>query len=542
MLLNPRTPLVFGIAATAALAGYLFLRDPLPDALSHAHGQVIPDSDIHSCRRCHTDQGLTAGCLACHTEIAGQLDAKQGYHSFLAESGTRACAPCHPEHHGTEFPLVSVLSWPGGDPNAFDHPHCDYRLSGRHDSLACMECHQDKLGRTFSLAQFPDHRRTHTFLGLTQNCLACHVDVHAWPSEKACLECHDQTVFSPSSGFRHDKVFVLEGVHAGTDCAGCHAVPTADSKERSAAKETAGSLAFHKTTGKTCQQCHPDPHHTRWDMECQACHLGRDAQWREGTRGVSVDTHKPTGFPLTGGHLAVSCDKCHSADKECATRYPDPKAQGYQRRPQTCQGCHEDVHAGKLDHSCSVCHQDSGWKDGHLLFDHDRHTTFKLDAVHRGLSCQDCHASDDKTYRAEGSDCTACHKVQADALRGQARRLQVEPDPHADRLACIDCHDMNVPRQSMDNYARRCADCHNDQYAQLAYQWAQALQRRQAAIEQLMAARDGAWLEQIRKDLREAKESGFHNLHLTRQLYDRMTGVLQVTGNGTAASQEEQTP
>ncbi len=94
----------------------------------------------------------------------------------------------------------------------------------------------------------------------------------------------------------------------------------------------------------------------------------------------------------------------------------------------------------------------------------------------------------------------------------------------------------------MDNYARRCADCHNDQYAQLAYQWAQALQRRQAAIEQLMAARDGAWLEQIRKDLWEAKESGFHNLHLTRQLYDRMTGVLQVTGNGTAASQEEQYP
>ncbi len=303
------------------------------------------------------------------------------------------------------------------------------------------------------------------------------MDVHAWSSEKACLDCHDQTAFYPASGFRHEKVFVLEGVHAATDCAGCHAVPAANSTERTAAQKTAGSLPFHKNTGKTCQECHPDP-----------------------------------------------------------------RAQEYQRHPRTCQGCHEDVHAGKLDHSCNVCHQESGWKDGHLLFDHDRHTTFKLDAVHKGLSCRDCHALDDKTYRAEGSDCATCHKVQADALRGQAQRLQVEPDPHANRLACIDCHDMSTPKQSMDRYAHRCADCHNDQYAQLAYQWAQALQRRQAAVERLIGSRDGASLEQIREDLSEAKECGLHNLALTRQLYDRMAEVLQNPRNGTAASQEERRP
>jgi hypothetical protein len=136
-----------------------------------------------------------------------------------------------------------------------------------------MECHQDKLGRTFSLAQFPDHRRTHTFLGLTQNCLACHVDVHAWPSEKALPECHDQTVFSPASGFRHDKVFVLEGVHAGTIAPVAMLPPHRPVRRLEGAicgEGDAGSLRSQNHR-QDLQQCHPDLHRTRWDLECQAC-------------------------------------------------------------------------------------------------------------------------------------------------------------------------------------------------------------------------------------------------------------------------------
>jgi hypothetical protein len=74
----------------------------------------------------------------------------------------------------------------------------------------------------------------------------------------------------------------------------------------------------------------------------------------------------------------------------------------------------------------------------------------------------------------------------------------------------------------MSSYARRCTDCHGDEYGQLAYEWARTLQRRQTAVEQSMASRDGASLEQIREDLSEAMECGFHNLNLTRRLYDRM--------------------
>ena len=541
MLLHLKTPLVFGIIATAALAGYLFVYHPLPDSLSRAHAQIIPGTDIHSCDQCHTSEGLTAGCLACHTEIAGQLDAEQGYHAFLAEGQLLRCASCHPEHHSAAFPLVSVLSWPDGDPNAFDHPHCDYQLTGRHDQLACAECHEAKQTEIFALPDFPQYPRPSTFLGLSQECRACHVDVHAWPSEKACLDCHDQTAFDPASAFKHEDVFVLEGVHAGIDCVGCHPSPDGAGAETATADRTPGSLPFHKITGQTCEECHPSPHRTTWGAGCESCHLGRDTEWQEGMRKVDVATHEPTGFALSGKHAIVSCAECHPEDQDYAQRYPDPKAVDYQRQPDTCQGCHEDVHLSKLDSACATCHQTSGWKDGDLLFDHDRDTAFALDAVHRGLSCQECHAAEDLTYRAEGTECAACHKVQAEAMRGQARQLQIDPDPHFGRVACLDCHDMNTAKQSMASHAQRCADCHNGQYMQLAYQWAQTLQQRHSDAEQLAERASGTRKREIEADLSEAIDCGLHHLHLTLRLYDHLLETLPA-GEGEMPEAHKETP
>lgn len=536
MLLNPKTPLVFGIVATAALAGYLFVRDPIPGSLSLAHARVIPETDIHSCKQCHAPEGLTAGCLTCHTEIAGQLDANEGYHAFLAQDQTFRCAACHLEHHGEAFPLVSTLSWPDGDPNAFDHPQCAYELSGRHDELTCAECHEDKLTKRFALPDFPQWPRTSTFLGLTQDCLACHVDVHAWPSERACLDCHDQTAFDPAPLFHHDDVFVLEGEHAKTDCAGCHQTPDGDHQQSDASQRTPGMLPYYKVAGETCEACHPNPHRTVWSMDCQGCHLGRDAEWREGTRGMNVETHAPTGFDLTGDHVAVACAECHPEDLNYAMRYPDPNSDNYQRQLTNCEGCHEDVHAAAMDTACVTCHTTGGWKGENLLFDHNRDTTFALDAAHGGLACQECHAADDLTYRADGTECQACHQVEADALRGQAQQLQIEPDPHFERVACTDCHDMSVARQSMASHAQRCADCHNDQYAQLAYDWERSFQRRRSAIERLVEQRADAPANEVATDLSEAAQCGLHHLHLTQQLYDRILERLK------AEESEEPTP
>ena len=127
-------------------------------------------------------------------------------------------------------------------------------------------------------------------------------------------------------------------------------------------------------------------------------------------------------------------------------------------------------------------------------------------------------------------------------MHGVSRTFQASPDPHDGRLACVDCHDTNDVNQSMNSYARRCSDCHNDHYGQLAYQWAQSLQRRQTVVERMMLSRDGASSKQVREDLSQAMECGFHNLHLTRRLYDHIMETLQSTESETGVPREGNMP
>ncbi len=138
---------------------------------------------------------------------------------------------------------------------------------------------------------------------------------------------------------------------AETDCVGCHPSPVGAEGKAAGPDRTPGSLPFYKVAGQTCEECHRSPHRTVWEAGCEGCHLGRDAEWQEGTRGVNVQAHEPTSFALTGRHVIVSCAECHLPDSDYAQRYPDPKAPDYRRQPDNCQGCHEDVHLGELDSS-----------------------------------------------------------------------------------------------------------------------------------------------------------------------------------------------
>lgn len=192
--------------------------------------------------------------------------------------------------------------------------------------------------------------------------------------------------------------------------------------------------------------------------------------------------------------------------------------------------------------ACNACHRETGWTENDLLFSHDRHTSFRLDRLHSVLACSACHGQEHRQYRPLPHECGDCHKTQQSAMKGISRTLQTPPDPHDGRLVCVDCHDTNDVKQSMSSYARRCAGCHNDAYGQLAYEWAQALQRRQTAAEQWMRSGDAVSRERIREDLSEAAGCGFHNFDLTRQLYDRILGTPPTGENGMVRSREDDTP
>lgn len=438
ILLDPRAPFVFGVVMIGLLGVYLVAFHAMPGSLAEPHAEAIRGAGLGTCDRCHSEAGLTKGCLACHTEIADQLTTELGYHAFLAAAGDRECAQCHPDHVGRDFPLASALSWRERDPNEFDHPHVLFTLAGAHDGLACEACHQERLSGSFTLPGFPSQGRPSTYLGLTQECVDCHADVHAGGLAKDCLSCHNQEVWRPAPLFKHDDYYVLEGAHERAECFDCHLIPDKDDPNVSPeAMSEDIKVAFDRVQGTTCIECHADPHRTKWVEDCTVCHLGADESWAEGVRGMDLAKHALVGFPLDVPHADVACEECHPSDLAYAERYPDPNGSGYARQVDTCAGCHADPHAGQFASKyprCLDCHEKDHFVPAQ--FDVTRHAdVYSLSGPHETVDCNSCHQLDADTgvrqYVATAQQCAACHD-----------------DPHAgqfdDRYAtCLDCHEQD---------------------------------------------------------------------------------------------------
>jgi cytochrome c553 len=56
-----------------------------------------------------------------------------------------------------------------------------------------------------------------------------------------------------------------------------------------------------------------------------------------------------------------------------------------------CSDCHEDIHRGKFDQACRVCHNTSSWRNvNRAEFDHGK-TRYPLTGEHAALACEKCH-------------------------------------------------------------------------------------------------------------------------------------------------------
>ena len=412
-------PLAVGTLAILALATMLVLEGPEPGGLARAHAGLPELARLEGCAACHTQDGLTAGCLSCHVEIAGAAfhEDKQG-----------DCASCHPEHHGEAFDITEAVAWEGSE--GFDHSHVEFALRDAHDELACKAC----------------HKKT-TYLGLAQNCRSCHTDVHEGNLFTDCLACHDQKAWKPAARFDHQEHFPLDGGHADAACAGCHD----------------GTLTFHKVKGKTCVECHDDPHRAKWGETCDACHTGSAPLWTAAENALTAKRHGRTGFLLDRPHDEVACAGCHK--------------QGYrvaEREQEDCAACHEDVHRGQFEAGCLDCHEKTHFEPH--LFGRDRHeTAFELREAHEKASCRSCH--EEGRFAGTPQTCRECHedvhkgqfgKRTCDACHDQTRflpaRVGVSTHGHfpltgAHRaVACLACHEdgrfVGTPRN--------CRECHQD--------------------------------------------------------------------------------
>jgi hypothetical protein len=305
------------------------------------------------------------------------------------------------------------------------------------------------------------------------DCAYCHMEHNG---QKFVLTKLDRKKFE----HRGSTGFALEGKHAQLSCEQCHNATHIAAAARGEIKIKDLNKTF-LGLGKECLSCHQDPHAGQLGAECLRCH-NQDA-WKP-AEGFN---HFRTGFPLTGLHANVTCEKCHGPR-------PGQAMARYKGLPFTeCQNCHTDPHKGAFQDasfkgSCQSCHSTAGWKA--ILpaggFDHNQ-TKFPLHGKHAETACATCHKNNDfrapiahtlcrdcheDTHhgqfegRAAGSDCNACHNEekfkpslftrethQQSPFRLEGKHLKLE---------CEACHQPSGKDAAYKIRKLICADCHAD--------------------------------------------------------------------------------
>jgi hypothetical protein len=163
--------------------------------LTGAHTQV-------DCSRCHAGgryAGTPTDCFACHqTDYDGTSNPNHRASGFPTQ-----CETCH-----------DTGAW---RPANFNHNQTRFPLTGAHQRVDCLRCHEG--GR---------------YAGTPTSCFACHQSEYAGtnnPNHRAsgfptqCEACHTTAAWRPAS-FDHDGRYfpIYSGAHRGrwSDCSDCH--------------------------------------------------------------------------------------------------------------------------------------------------------------------------------------------------------------------------------------------------------------------------------------------------------------------------------
>jgi hypothetical protein len=427
----------FGFASHAQIS---------PGPLSKAHQSLTGTTQCASCHEFGA-KAPTFKCVDCHKEIAQALVEKHGYHTGLKMQNPQGkdCVRCHLEHNGLNFNLIH---W-DVPLKQFDHRLAGYPLEGKHAQVECRQCHIAKNISPAERSLIQNKDLAKTYMGMSQECVSCHLDVHKGQLGKECATCHNTTDWKAAKQFDHSKTrYPLTGLHIQVACEKCHK------------PETPGGTARYKDMKfATCTACHVDPHRGEFKESCEHCHT--TAGWKKIASSFAFD-HSKTKYLLLGKHAAVACAACHVGGD-----FKKPLAF------EQCADCHKpDPHSGQFAQrqqkgECAECHTVDGWKPS--LFGVKEHATSKypLEGMHIKVECAKCHipAGKDTIYKAKFAACLDCHK---DAHDGQFAAKPYENH-------CEDCHTVVDFHRSTFSIAQHqktaypltgghvsvpCADCH----------------------------------------------------------------------------------
>jgi hypothetical protein len=439
------------LGALLILSGLLFVAAGAraqisPGPLSKAHQSLNGSTQCNTCHQFGTSTP-TFKCLECHKEIAERLTAHKGYHALLGMKNPngRDCVRCHLEHNGADFSLVH---W---EPSLkqFDHRQAGYPLVEKHAAVACEKCHTPAHMVPAQRTLIQKKNLPQSFLGLSQDCVTCHEDVHKGQLGADCQRCHNVTDWKQAKQFDHSKTkYPLTGMHAQVACEKCH-FPSGPDK----------TVKFTGIKFDTCISCHTDPHKGAFKGTCESCHT--TASWKKVNASMQFD-HSKTKYPLLGMHLKVGCSDCHTggdfkktlAFAQCANCHnPDPHKGQFQAR------------ASKGE--CAECHTVEGWKPSQFGVKEHATSHYPLEGKHAAVACDKCHtpAGKDTLYKVKFAACTDCHQ--------DAHDKQFAAAPYQNR--CEDCHTVKDFHRSTFTIAKHkntryaltgahvavaCAECH----------------------------------------------------------------------------------
>lgn len=408
--------------------------------LAGAHERV-------ACESCHKNQqykGVAfAACTACHTDP----------HTPKA---TAACTSCH-----------SPASWRS---RRFDHQTTRFPLAGRHQAVACAECHVR-----------PALQVTPRF----DTCAACHADPHRGAFTQDCKSCHSEQSFTTATFDHRITAFPLTGKHEPATCVACHE-NLARAAQRTG-RPTRPAVVDFGGLRSACSSCHDDVHAADLGTACETCHS---------TERFAVTTyaHRRADAFFAGGHAPATCEACHLPSAPVpmaallATRVARPRitepavtlpgatpvhgplaATKLSAATRTCNSCHADPHLGQVGTACERCHAVDTAKFAVTVgFDHAR-ATFALGGKHATVACAQCHRPETAVFPAGSgtatrltgvaTTCAACH---ADVHRGQlGTRCE---SCHTDQTFALTAYTHKNPTQRAfftGAHARAaCANCH----------------------------------------------------------------------------------
>jgi hypothetical protein len=329
--------------------------------------------------------------------------------------------------------------------------------------LRCLECHKDIASRIAGRRGY--HASILAASATSQECVRCHSEHNG--------ENFQIVRFDPKS-FDHTKTgFALDGKHASVECAKCHDA----AKILSVEKTTLSTQDLNKTylgLSRMCASCHEDKHQGRLGNDCQRCHNTSD--WNV----TGKFDHAKTRFPLTGVHIQVTCQKCHTM--------PDKSVKYTGLAFEQCSSCHTDPHRGFFKQSCQSCHTTAAWKTATTAgkFDHSR-TPYPLLGRHADVKCESCHERGDFskvisfrfcsdchkdphrgqfTKRADGGKCESCHTVEGfKQVKFTVADHSSTSYPLLGKHASVECAKCHVPAGAATVYKMKfdsCTDCHKD--------------------------------------------------------------------------------